>query len=351
MKTQNIACMVNFVKGLIEEDENEIEETKKSSDIMMLYADQLFANLIEQLKTAVQTNHEAMLEQALDLLNSTAGLIEEEFGKYFCQIMPLLREILDNVEGQTPEQMRLRAGTIESMGVLIASISDSYTPGVVPETEDGKKILEMVKNITEALFTLVQKPFADEDPQELAVKGALAKVAFFLKGEFQIVAPAFLQILLKDASIVVKVEAGDGALPAAQEKGKAVFDLKLRGMEDAARFSLNTGELEQKLAAFQHILNVASAMGRSFEPHIPAVLPILLKHMNDTSRTLRKSVTKTFHFLLTAQGEPNNVALFGQIYQHFALYILKANKDSDVKELKLLFKELYKCMKVISENE
>jgi hypothetical protein len=36
-------------------------------------------------------------------------------------------------------------------------------------------------------------------------------------------------------------------------------------MEDSARFSLNTAELEQKLAAFDHIKNVASAMGRSFE--------------------------------------------------------------------------------------
>ena len=201
------------------------------------------------------------------------------------------------------------------------------------------------------MFTLVQKPFADEDPQELAVKGALAKIAFYLKGEFQVVAPAFLEILMKDASIEVKVVTGDGALPAAEEKGRAVFDLKLRGMEDAARFSLNTGELEQKLAAFEHIMNVASAMGRSFEPYISTVLPVLLSHMNDASRTLRKSALKTFQHLLTAQGEPTNVALFSQIYQHFAMYILKANKDSDVKELKLLFKELYKCMKVISENE
>ena len=135
---------MNFVQGLIEEDENEIEETKKSSDIMMLYADQLFAGLIGLLATAVQANHEAMLVQVLDLLNSTAGLIEEEFGKYFGQIMPLLREILDNVEGTTPEQMRLRARTIDSMGILIAAISDSYTPGVVPETDEGKKNLEMI---------------------------------------------------------------------------------------------------------------------------------------------------------------------------------------------------------------
>jgi hypothetical protein len=34
--------------------------------------------------------------------------------------------------------MRIRSRTIESMGVLTAAISDSYTPGVEPETAEGK---------------------------------------------------------------------------------------------------------------------------------------------------------------------------------------------------------------------
>jgi len=46
-------------------------------------------------------------------------------------------------------------------------------------------------------------------------------------------------------------------------------------MENAGRLSLNTSELEQKVAAFHHILKVASAMGRAFEPYVPTVLPLL----------------------------------------------------------------------------
>jgi len=73
--------------------------------------------------------------------------------------------------------------------------------------------------------------------------------------------------------------------------------------------------------------------------------------MGFTSRTLRKAALKTFQYVLVAQGEPANVGLFGGIYDHFALAILKAAKQGDAKELKLLFKELYHCMRVISENE
>lgn len=77
-----------------------------------------------------------------------------------------------------------------------------------------------------------------------------------------------------------------------------------------ARFNVNTAELEQKLAAFDHIKNIACAMGTAFEPHIASVLPVLQAHMNDTSRILRKLVYKTFQYLLIAKGEPGNVQLF-----------------------------------------
>ena len=56
MKTQAIHCLYQFAYGLIREDNNgEIDEDskKKSSDIMLLYSDNLFLNLIENLKKSV----------------------------------------------------------------------------------------------------------------------------------------------------------------------------------------------------------------------------------------------------------------------------------------------------------
>jgi len=53
-QAQAVACMVSFVDGLVEEDEAEIEETKKSSEILLAHSDALFECLIEGLKKAVQ---------------------------------------------------------------------------------------------------------------------------------------------------------------------------------------------------------------------------------------------------------------------------------------------------------
>ena len=56
MKTQAIHCLYQFAYGLIREENNgEIDEDskKKSSDIMLLYSDNLFLTLIENLKKSV----------------------------------------------------------------------------------------------------------------------------------------------------------------------------------------------------------------------------------------------------------------------------------------------------------
>jgi hypothetical protein len=92
-------------------------------------------------------------------------------------------------------------------------------------------------------------------------------------------------------------------------------------------------------------------MGTSFEPYINTVLPVLQYHMNFTSKTLRKLCLKTFQHLLIAKAEPQNVALFRQFYDLFVMNILGANTKGDHKGVKILFKELFHCMRVISENE
>jgi hypothetical protein len=122
-------------------------------------------------------------------------------------------------------------------------------------------------------------------------------------------------------------------------------------MENKTRVSVNTTNLGNKVAAFQNILKISEAMDTSFEPYVQLVLPILKSHITHFSRAIRKASLKTFQYLLTALGDPGNMTLFKEVYGLFGLFILKANKEDNVKELKLLFKELFHCMKVVSQNE
>jgi len=68
--------------------------------------------------------------------------------------------------------MNLRARTIESIGFMVSAVSEN------------RDFLPAVKSITEKLFVLLNQEFAHDDPQEVAVKEALSKVAFYLKEDF-----------------------------------------------------------------------------------------------------------------------------------------------------------------------
>jgi len=166
-----------------------------------------------------------------------------------------------------------------------------------------------------------------------------------------VIAPKFLEILVKDASVEIKLTQEYGDLPSNAAQDQQSINFKVRGMENGIRINVNTSELENKIAAFHHIMSVSSAMGTSFEPYITMVLPVLQVHMNFTSKALRKLCLKTFQYLLIAKAEPGNVALFRQFYELFVMNILGANAKGDIKGVKVLFKELFHCMRVISENE
>ena len=122
-------------------------------------------------------------------------------------------------------------------------------------------------------------------------------------------------------------------------------------MEDKTRVTLNTSALGNKIAAFQHIMKIAEAMGEGFQPYINVILPVIKANIGHFSKAIRKAALKTFQYILIAHGEPTNNAAFKEIYGLLGMAILKAHKQNNVKEIKLLFKEMYHCMKVISQNE
>ena len=125
IQSHAVSCMINFTSGPIQQDENEIEETTKSSEFMSGYADQLYQTLTDLLKKAIHEKYEPLQEEVMNLLNISANLLEEQFSKYFNTFLPLMIEILDNVEGKTVQQMNLRARTIESIGFMISAVSDN----------------------------------------------------------------------------------------------------------------------------------------------------------------------------------------------------------------------------------
>ena len=53
VRTQAVHCLFQFTNGLIEVDEREIDETTKSSEIMLAYSEDVFKSLVFNLTKAV----------------------------------------------------------------------------------------------------------------------------------------------------------------------------------------------------------------------------------------------------------------------------------------------------------
>lgn len=98
MQTHAASTAINFVKGLIdEEEEEEVETTNTSKTIMLIYAKDLFNTLTNLLKKAMIENYEPLQEEVLNLLSVTATLIENDFSQYYSTFMPMMVEILQNI--------------------------------------------------------------------------------------------------------------------------------------------------------------------------------------------------------------------------------------------------------------
>lgn len=90
----------------------------------------MFKTLISNLNALISSNDQNeltmhMLDANMNVLNTAIDLIEEDFAKYFNEFMPLMVQILSVVKAETPEQKKIRARVIESMGVMIQSVSEN----------------------------------------------------------------------------------------------------------------------------------------------------------------------------------------------------------------------------------
>lgn len=83
IQTHVVSTIINFAKGLLNEDEDEEEDTNASSKVMEVYSQNLFENLVVLLKKGMDENYEPLQEEVMNLLAVVATLIDKEFAKFY----------------------------------------------------------------------------------------------------------------------------------------------------------------------------------------------------------------------------------------------------------------------------
>jgi hypothetical protein len=187
IQTHVVSTIINFAKGLMTEDDDEETTDASSTKLMEQYSSTLFESLITLLNKGMEQNYEPLQEEVMNLLSVVATIIDTEFAKYYSVLVPIMTNILRNVPSTTMSQMTLRARTIEALGYMIEAVTDKKAEFVAG-----------VQEITAFLITLKNSGLTNDDPQTAAIKETLAKIAGFLKEDFQQFLPLLLPTLLAD---------------------------------------------------------------------------------------------------------------------------------------------------------
>jgi len=300
MQTQATRSVLAFCAGLLSFDEDDEEETKVSGkEIMSQYASNMLTALVTILQKSISESHEPLQMQALSLIGTISDVIQEDFKQYFATFIPIMVNLLTTVSANSMEAKNLRAKAISTIGSIVTSVSSS---------EDKEPFKANVLEITQHLATTLQSRLSDDDPQDEAIKDALAQCAGFLGTDFTQFMPLLMDQLVADAQLSVDFKMESADMPSTTDNME--MKVKIKGMGEQ-KVSMNTDALIRKTGAFGVLKKVSENMGRAFAPFVEPLLPIISQHMAyDHSKCIRKLALKTFKFMLIAVGEPRNTQLF-----------------------------------------
>lgn len=136
-----------------------------------------------------------------------------------------------------------------------------------------------VNEIATYLINLLKSGLSNDDPQSLAIKETMAKIASFLKEDFNKFMPDILTSLITDSKLDIDIKLENAALPNNKDEGVNSYTLKVKGFEGDQRLSMNTNALESKIGAFKLITMISENAGKSFLPYCETIMPIAIENM------------------------------------------------------------------------
>ena len=97
VKTQATSAMVNFVRGLIDEEafQDESSETQKEyAKILAPYSAAMVDTIGSLFQMSLNNNYAPLQEEVLGLLSCIANVLEDKFADHYFKFMPGLKQIL-----------------------------------------------------------------------------------------------------------------------------------------------------------------------------------------------------------------------------------------------------------------
>ena len=326
VKTQSCNSLVEFLRGLLN-DELTSEESNK---LIENYTSDLVQLLSQLFEFSLKESYYPLQEASLSSLSLLSNLLEKNFAPYYDKLMPGLKKLFFGLNAQTLEQKKLKSNTIETMSFLCSSIAD-----------ERDKYIEDLNTIANA-FLACLKSLPEEDPQLASVINGFTHLSLAMKDKFAPILDQLLPVLTKYINADIDINASDAALdefiPAEKEekskKQSVVFNLGA----NQTKLSLNTFALQNKIASYTVLYEIAKNMETAFGKYVEVLLDMIKKYIEfpfspKIRKISAKSVTACLNAVSTTEDKKKVLELVGPSIINAFKKSLDKNFQKDIKRL------------------
>ena len=326
VKTQSCNSLVEFLRGLLN-DELTAEESNK---LIENYTSDLVQLLSQLFEFSLKESYYPLQEASLSSLSLLSNLLEKNFAPYYEKLMPGLKKLFFGLNAQTMEQKKLKSNTIETMSFLCSSIA-----------EERDKYLEDLNTIANA-FLACFKSLPEEDPQLSSIINGFTHLSLAMKDKFAPILDQLLPLLTKYIEADIDINASDAALdefiPAEKEEKSKKQSVVLNLGSNQTKLSLNTFALQNKIASYTVLYEIAKNMETSFGKYVEVLLGFVKKFMdfpfsNKIRKISFKSVTACLNAVSTTEEKKKILELIGPSIINSYKKSLSKNFKKDIKGL------------------
>ena len=289
VKTNSCNCIVEYLRGLLNEEEKNDDAVK----VLSPYSSDLIKLLSGLFEHSLKINYAPLQEATLTSISLMSNLLEKDFAPYYDMIMPGLKKLFYNFEAKTTEQKTLKSNCIETIAFLCSSVS-----------ENSEKYMGDLTEISQA-FANYMNTLAEEDPQLGTLLTAFSHLSLSMKEKFIPILNSLLPMLTKyiKADIGVKIEDAQLTeyIPEDEESTEGKVDSVVLAMgTKSAKLSLHTFALQNKILAFHSLNEIAANMTKAFLPYTETLLQLAKELMQfPYSRKIRKLCIKAVSNCIT----------------------------------------------------
>ena len=340
VKTQSCNSLVEFLRGLLNDDLDKEESIKLISN----YTNDLVKLLSQLFEYSLKESYYPLQESSLSAISLLSNLLDKDFAPYYDQLMPGLKKLFLGLNAQTEEQKKLKSNTIEAMGFLCSSIAEEKDKYMNDLNEISNAFLNYMKNIPE------------EDPQLSSIINSFTHLSLAMKDKFEPYLQQLLPILTNYISADIGFKAQDATLdeyiPADKEEKSKLDSVVFNLGANQTKLSLNTFALQNKILSFTVLYEIANNMEKSFAKYIEGLLKISQSLMEfPYSPKIRKIAIKSVKAALAAcPTEGDKKKVLDMMGDTIIKSYKKALEKNFKKDIKVILKALTFAFELIEDK-